>query len=69
MNCRAIVRLIVDDGGQDLIEYALLIGTISAGSLLSVFVLTLLMRIQFVNSQIGTQAVWEPCPPSPGACP
>jgi Flp pilus assembly pilin Flp len=62
-----IVRLLEDEGGQDLIEYALLTGAITFGSVAFVLIMQLVMRSQYVLWQAGAQAAWEPCPP--GGCP
>lgn len=64
---RGIIRLLEDEGGQDLIEYALLTGAITFGSLAFVLLMQLVMRSQYVLWQAGAQAAWEPCPP--GGCP
>ena len=62
-----IARLIEDEGGQDLLEYALLTGAITFGSVAFVLLMQLFMRSQYVQWQAGAQAAWEPCPP--GGCP
>jgi hypothetical protein len=62
-----IVHLIEGEDGQDLLEYALLTGTITFGSVVVVLLLQFLIRYEYVLWQAGAQAAWEPCPP--GGCP
>jgi Flp pilus assembly pilin Flp len=64
---RLIVQLIEDEGGQDLIEYALLTGAITFGGVAFVLLMQIVMRDQYLLWQAGAQAIWEPCPP--GGCP
>jgi Flp pilus assembly pilin Flp len=62
-----IVRLIEDESGQDLLEYALLTGAITFGGVAFVLLMQVVMRDQYLLWQAGAQAAWEPCPP--GGCP
>jgi hypothetical protein len=60
---RAIGRWLIDDGGQDLVEYALLTGTVAAGGLLVFLVIALSMGVHYELWQTLQQAAWEPSPP------
>ena len=65
---RALVRLVFDDAGQDLVEYALLSGIIGVAGVLMFPVIASGMRDAYDSWQSGVQAAWEPpCPVS--ACP
>ena len=64
---RRVVQLVEDEGGQELIEYALLTGAITFGGLVFVMLMQIVMRDQYLLWQAGAQALWEPCPP--GGCP
>ncbi len=70
MKVKQIIDLVADDSGQDLVEYALTSGMITAGSLVIAALITVYMRGQY-NSVAGdpltgVQAIWEPC--APGGC-
>lgn len=67
MIVRAIVRLVLDDSGQDLVEYALLSGIIGVAGILLFPVIAGKMGAAYTSWQFGAQAAWEPCPP--GGCP
>ena len=60
---RAIVRWLIDDSGQDLIEYALLTCTLSAVGLLVVVVTVLSMGVHYEIWQDLQQIAWVPSPP------
>lgn len=62
-----LVRLIVDDTGQDLIEYALLTGIIGIAGLLVFPQLVEQMTAAYTNTVTETESLWVPCPP--GGCP
>ena len=67
MNIRGIVQLIVDDSGQDLVEYALLTGMVSLGSLLFVIITRFLMTVEWFGWQTEVQQrLFDGC--DPGAC-
>jgi Flp pilus assembly pilin Flp len=69
MMTRAARRFLVDDRGQDLIEYALLTAVVSViGFVLFASVRDGMFDV-YTNWQLGAQDAWEPCPPAPAACP
>src|SRR5262245_59252302 len=59
-----IAKLVSDDSGQDLVEYALLTGLIAVGSVLLFSQLAAAMEASYSNSNTATQNAWEPCPPA-----
>ncbi len=61
---RLIAQLVIDDRGQDLIEYALLTGLIAVGSILLFSQLAAAMEASYNNSNTASQNAWEPCPPA-----
>jgi len=69
MTIRAIVRLVIDDRGQDLVEYALLSGIVGVAGILVFPVIVDKMGTAYASWQTGAQNAWEPCPPAPAACP
>ncbi len=66
MTVKRIVNFVVDDSGQDLVEYAVTTGMVTVTSLLAAVVLVLYLRYVYASLQTGVQAVWEPC--APGGC-
>jgi hypothetical protein len=64
---RAIIHLLTDDGGQDLVEYALLSGIVGVAGILVFPVIAGKMGAAYSSWQSGAQAAWEPC--APGGCP
>ena len=58
-----------DDRGQDLVEYALLTGLISAGSLLMFSQLASAMGDAYDGWNTAAQNAWEPCPPAGSGLP
>ena len=68
MSIRAIVRLVIDDRGQDLVEYALLSGAIGVAGILLFPVIAGQMGAAYSSWQSGAQTAWEPCAPAPGGC-
>jgi Flp pilus assembly pilin Flp len=60
---RGIVRWLIDDGGQDLIEYAVLTGIIAVGGLLVFIVTALSMGFHYQLWEDLQQLAWEPSPP------
>jgi Flp pilus assembly pilin Flp len=63
---KAIVRLVVDDQGQDLVEYALLSGIVGALGVLLFPTIAGKMSAAYLNWQSQAQTAWEPC--APGGC-
>jgi Flp pilus assembly pilin Flp len=66
---QAILRLLVDDSGQDLVEYALLSGIVGVAGVLLFPVIAGKMGAAYASWQTGAQTAWEPCAPAGGACP
>jgi len=66
---RCICRFIVDDRGQDLVEYALLSGIVGIVGLLVFPQLLDQMTAAYTNTITATESAWEPCPPDPAPCP
>jgi Flp pilus assembly pilin Flp len=62
-------RVIADDGGQDLIEYALLTALIGIAGLLALSALSTRMGTAYSGWNTAGQNAWQPCPPQPAACP
>ncbi len=58
-----------DDGGQDLIEYALLTAIISISGVLILSTLSTTMGTKYSGRNTAAQNAWQPCPPQPAACP
>ena len=56
-------QLIVDETGQDLIEYALLTGAIGFAGLLAFDALGLAINTTYVSWEDGTNELWEVPPP------
>lgn len=67
MMVRAIVRLVVDDKGQDLVEYALLSGIVGVAGILLFPSIADKMFSAYANWQTAAHTAWEPC--APGGCP
>ena len=61
--------VIADDGGQDLIEYALLTAIIGIAGLLVLSILPATMGTAYNGWNAAGQNAWQPCPPQPAACP
>jgi Flp pilus assembly pilin Flp len=66
MIIRALIHLVVDDSGQDLVEYALLSGVIGVAGILLFPVIVGKMGAAYTTWNSGVQTAWEPCPP--GGC-
>jgi len=60
-----IVRLIEEDTGQDLVEYALLTGIVALAALIAIPTATALGNI-YETWNDNIQDLWEPPPPSGG---
>jgi Flp pilus assembly pilin Flp len=68
MTIRAIVHLVIDDSGQDLVEYALLTGMITVAGVLLFPVLVARMNLVYQTWQLAAQRAWEPCAPGAAPC-
>jgi len=67
---RRVVRFLVDDRGQDLIEYALLSGLVAAAGLVVFPEMAARMSAGYEDWVDGAHGAWEPCPPiAVGPCP
>ena len=66
---RIAAGVLADDGGQDLIEYALLTAIIGIAGLLVLSTLSAKMGAAYSGWNTAGQNAWEPCPPLPAACP
>jgi Flp pilus assembly pilin Flp len=66
---RGVARFIVDDRGQDLLEYALLSGIIGMIGLAVYPVIVDKMTDAYADWVSEVNNLWEPCPPAPAACP
>ena len=67
--CASVTGLLTGDGGQDLVEYALLSGIVGTASVLLLPIIATAMHDAYVSWHTAAHAAWEPCPPSPAACP
>jgi Flp pilus assembly pilin Flp len=63
MIIQAVLGLVADDSGQDLVEYALLSGIIGTIGILLFPGIADGMRAAYARWQSGTQAAWEPAAP------
>jgi hypothetical protein len=61
--------VMADDGGQDLIEYALLTAIIGIAGLLALSAFSTKMGPAYSGWNTAGQNAWQPCPPQPAACP
>jgi len=67
---RAVVaRVLADDSGQDLIEYALLTAIIGISGMLILSTLPTTMGTAYSSWNTAGQNAWQPCPPQPATCP
>ena len=62
-------QFISNDSGQDLIEYALLTAIITISGVLVLSTLSTTMGTAYSGRNAAGQAIWQPCPPQPAACP
>ena len=70
MIVRSIRRLVNDEEGQDLIEYALISGVVGVAGVLLFPVIRAKMGAAYTSWKTGAQTAWEPCPPiASGGCP
>jgi hypothetical protein len=69
MTIRALIRLVHDDSGQDLVEYAWLTGLVGAGALILWVLFSAVMGFQYSTWLGRVYDAWEPCAPVPGVCP
>ena len=63
---RYVARFIDDEGGQDLIEYALLSAVIGIAGVLLFPLMQSGMQDAYEGWNTAAQDAWEPCPP--GGC-
>jgi Flp pilus assembly pilin Flp len=61
--CRRTVRLLSDEHGQDLIEYALLTGIIAVAGMLVFPAIQSSMAVAYQDWNDNAQALWEVPPP------
>ena len=66
---KAVGAVIADDGGQDLIEYALLTAIVGISGVLVFSTLSTTMSTVYRGWNTAGQNAWQPCPPQPAACP
>ncbi|GAC1467871.1 MAG: hypothetical protein PVSMB1_16810 [Gemmatimonadaceae bacterium] len=66
MLIKGFLHLVIDDTGQDLVEYALLSGVLGVAGVLLFPVIAGKMGAAYTSWQSGSQTAWEPCPP--GGC-
>jgi Flp pilus assembly pilin Flp len=69
---RTLYRLLAEDDGTDLIEYALLTALVAVGSALLFSQIAASMNTAYAGTDGWNQAAqdaWEPCEPSMGTCP
>ena len=64
-----LARLVREDSGQDLIEYALLAGLVGSAGAAVAPPLVAQMSTAYQNWVTNANAVWEPCAPASGPCP
>ena len=64
-----LARLIREESGQDLIEYALAAGLVGSAGAAIAPPLVVAMRTAYQNWVTNTNAAWEPCAPASGPCP
>jgi Flp pilus assembly pilin Flp len=65
-----VARLfIADEGGADLIEYALLTAIVTVGAILLFANAASTLQTAYINRNTAAQDAWEPCPPQPATCP
>ena len=63
---RRVARLVHDEGGQDLLDYALLTGTIAIAGVLVFGPLRTTMRNAYQSWNTNVQAIWTPAAPTGG---
>ena len=66
MSVKRLVNFVVDDSGQDLVEYAVTTGMVTVTSLLTALLFALFLGAVYTRVESGIQALWEPC--APGGC-
>jgi Flp pilus assembly pilin Flp len=59
-----IRRLLIDDSGQDLVEYVLLGATIALSSLVLATVFPGVMNFVYTSWQTARESLWYPAPPA-----
>jgi Flp pilus assembly pilin Flp len=60
---RRLGRMLADESGQDLIEYALLTGIITVAAILVFPAVRVKMTAAYQAWNTNAQAIWEPPPP------
>ena len=65
---RSLAHLLTDDGGQDLIEYALLCGLVGTVGVLVMPEIAAKMSDAYADWVSSANDAWEPCPPAPASC-
>jgi Flp pilus assembly pilin Flp len=63
-----VSRMFADEGGQDLIEYALLTAIVGIAGLVALSLLSTNMGTVYTSWDAAGQNAWQPCPPQPAAC-
>ena len=67
---RIVRKLLLDENGQDLIEYGFLTAVVGIVGVLAFATFSGRMENAYSNWNDGAQDVWVPCPPiSLGGCP
>jgi Flp pilus assembly pilin Flp len=62
-------RLVADESGQDIIEYALLAGLVGTAGFSVLPTIVTQMSTAYQSWISGASAAWEPCAPALGPCP
>jgi len=66
---RTLTAFLVDERGDDLIEYALLCGLMGAIGVLVFPDIADKMSAAYSEWVSSGKDAWEPCPPAPASCP
>jgi Flp pilus assembly pilin Flp len=64
MNVSLLIRLLIEDEGQDLVEYALLTGVIAIGSVAAITAIGPVIQAVYQSWDTETQNRWEPQAPA-----
>jgi Flp pilus assembly pilin Flp len=62
-----LFRLISDEGGQDLIEYALLTALVAVAGILGFQAIGVAINASYTSWDTANQGLWEPAPPTSGS--
>jgi Flp pilus assembly pilin Flp len=57
-------RLVTDENGQDLVEYALLTATLAVAGVAAVAAISAAINAVYMSWDTTTQAIWEPQAPA-----